>query len=83
MEKYCQSCGMPLEKDVCGPNKDGSLNEKYCKYCFKDGTFTSDMSMEEMIAFCVPIMVKEVPDLTAEEAKKQMEAYFPQLERWR
>lgn len=83
MEKYCQSCGMPLEKDVCGTNKDGSLNEKYCKYCFKDGTFTSDMSMEEMIAFCVPIMVKEVSDLTAEEAKKQMEAYFPQLERWR
>ena len=83
MEKYCQSCGMPLEKDVCGNNKDGSLNEKYCKYCFKDGEFTSNMSMEEMIDFCVPIMVKEVPGLSAETARKQMEEYFPSLERWR
>lgn len=83
MEKYCQSCGMPLEKEVCGTNKDGSLNEKYCKYCFKDGDFTSQMTMEEMIDFCVPIMVKEVPGLSAEAAKKQMEAFFPSLERWR
>lgn len=83
MEKFCQSCGMPLEESVCGHNKDGSLNEKYCKYCFEEGKFTEDMTMAEMIDFCVPIMVKEVPNLTADEARKQMEQFFPTLERWR
>ncbi len=82
MDKYCQSCGMPLTEEVYGTNENGSLNEKYCKYCYKDGHFTSDISMEEMIDFCVPIMVKEVPGLTAENARKQMEEYFPKLERW-
>lgn len=83
MEKYCQSCGMPLEQEVCGTNQDGSLNEKYCKYCFKEGQFTSECTMEEMIDFCIPIMVKEEPGLNAEEARKQMASFFPSLERWR
>lgn len=36
---YCQSCAMPMggEKDLLGTNADGSNNEEYCKYCFKDG----------------------------------------------
>lgn len=83
MEKYCQSCGMPLEASVCGHNADESLNEKYCKYCFENGKFTGDMTMAQMIDFCVPIMVKEVPGLSADEARKQMERFFPTLERWK
>ncbi|MBO6082186.1 MAG: zinc ribbon domain-containing protein, partial [Bacteroidales bacterium] len=37
--KFCQSCGMPLTKDVFGTNADGSKNEDYCMYCYKDGKF--------------------------------------------
>ena len=40
MEKVlvCQSCGMPIEKDeIIGTNADGSKNNDYCVYCFKDG----------------------------------------------
>ena len=41
--KFCQSCGMPLDsKDVCGTNQDGSINEEYCIYCYKDGAFVDD-----------------------------------------
>ena len=30
----CQCCGMPLEDEIIGRNKDGSLNEEYCKWSF-------------------------------------------------
>ena len=36
----CQCCGMPLEDAIIGRNKDGSLNEDYCQWCFADGTYT-------------------------------------------
>lgn len=36
--EFCQSCGMELaSKEVCGTNKDNSINEEHCIYCFKDG----------------------------------------------
>ncbi len=83
MEKFCQSCGMPLTQDeVLGTNKDGTRNQDYCVYCYKDGAFTSDCTMEEMIDFCVKPMLEGNPGLTAEEAKSQMQAFFPQMKRW-
>lgn len=47
--KFCQSCGMPLTNEVLGTNADGSPNEDYCIYCYKDGKFTQDMTMEHLI----------------------------------
>ena len=57
-QKFCQSCAMPMTEELFGTNADGSKNEDYCMYCFKDGEFTSDMTMEEMIAFCSEKMVE-------------------------
>ena len=49
-EMYCQSCGMPLVKaEDFATNKDGTPMSEYCIYCFKDGAFTGDISMEDMI----------------------------------
>ena len=39
-ELICQCCGMPLEDEIISRNKDGSLNEDYCKWCYADGTYT-------------------------------------------
>ncbi|MBP5277531.1 MAG: zinc ribbon domain-containing protein [Prevotella sp.] len=50
--KFCQSCGMPLTEDVLGTNADGSKNEDYCKYCYKDGQFLQVFTMDEMIEHC-------------------------------
>ena len=50
--KFCQSCGMPLTPEMLGTNADGSKNEDYCIYCYKDGKFTNDCTMDEMIEFC-------------------------------
>ena len=52
--KFCQSCGMPLQKnEELGTNHDGSKNEEYCCYCYKDGAFTMDCTMDQMIDHCV------------------------------
>ena len=50
--KFCQSCGMPLTDDYKGTNADGSRNEDYCNYCYMDGRFMQDMTMEQMIEHC-------------------------------
>lgn len=35
-EKICQSCGMPLNnKEELGINKDGKINDDYCKIAIK------------------------------------------------
>ena len=47
--KFCQSCGMPLTDEVLGTNADGSKNEDYCMYCYRDGKFLQDCTMEEMV----------------------------------
>ena len=50
--KFCQSCGMPLTEEVLGTNADGSKNEEYCMYCYKDGKFLQECTMDEMIKHC-------------------------------
>lgn len=45
----CQCCGMPIEDDaVLGRNKDGTLNDEYCRWCYADGVFTYN-NMDELI----------------------------------
>ena len=52
--KFCQSCGMPMSDEHFASEKDGSKSEDYCKYCYLDGEFTSDITMEEMIDYSAP-----------------------------
>ena len=81
--KFCQSCGMPMQEAQYGTEKDGSKNEKYCCYCYKDGAFAWECTMEEMIDFCAELDVKDGRAKTTEEAKVAMMAYFPKLGRWK
>ena len=85
--KFCQSCGMPLTNDLLGTNADGSKNEDYCIYCYKDGAFTNDCTMDEMIELCsqfVDEVNKNMPrPMTKEEYKEMMKGYFPMLKRWK
>jgi hypothetical protein len=85
--KLCQSCGMPLSTpDQYGTNKDLSLNDEYCCYCYKDGAFTQDCTMDEMIDHCVQFLGEFNKDnglqLTKEQAVSQMKQFFPTLKRW-
>lgn len=85
--EFCQSCGMPLknEKDL-GTEKGGVKNKKYCVYCYADGRFTKDMTMEEMIAVSLghmKLIYKDDPSFDEQKALKDMNEFFPGLERWK
>ena len=44
----CQCCGMPIDDSILGRDKDGTLNEEYCKWCYADGTYTYN-DMDELL----------------------------------
>jgi len=82
-EKICQSCGMSLEDEKeLGKNSDSSNNEDYCCYCFSNGRFIKDETLEEMIESCIPFRISDdCPD--AETARAKMMKYMPNLKRWK
>ena len=76
----CQCCGMPLEDGIIGRNRDGSLNEDYCKWCYADGTYTYS-DMDELIDVCVRHMAGE--GFTEEQARAYMKEMLPKLDYWK
>ena len=76
----CQCCGMPLEDGIISRNKDGTLNEDYCKWCYADGTYTYS-SMEDLIDVCVGNMVGE--NCTEEQARSYLRETLPGLDYWK
>ena len=80
---FCQSCAMPMSEADYGENLNGSKNQDYCHYCFANGHFTKEETMEEMINTCVPFVLKDGVYPDEESAIKGMLAFFPTLKRWR
>lgn len=84
---FCQSCGMPLTEEILGTNADGSKNSDYCMYCFKDGAFTGNFTMEEMVEFCAQFVDQFNKDsgqnLSKEAYKDMLRQIYPNLKRWR
>lgn len=77
---------MPLTDDILGTNADGSKSEEFCIYCYKDGAFTGNYTMEEMADYC-SMFVDEYnknmgKQLTKCEYKQQLLQWFPKLKRW-
>lgn len=86
--KFCQSCGMPLtSNEECGTNADGSLSTDYCTYCYQQGKFQQDCTMDEMIEHCAQFVEEFNKDaeqkVTKEEAIAMMKQEFPKLKRWK
>ena len=76
----CQCCGMPLEDSIISREKDGSLNEEYCQWCYADGTYTYS-SMDDLIDVCVPHMLGD--NFTEEQARAYMKQMLPTLDYWK
>lgn len=77
----CQCCGMPIDDDsILGRDKDGALNEEYCKWCYADGTYTYN-DMDELIDVCVKNMVNE--NFTEEQARTYLKEMLPKLDYWK
>ncbi|MBR2561467.1 MAG: helix-turn-helix domain-containing protein [Eubacterium sp.] len=76
----CQCCGMPLEDGIIGRNRDGSLNEDYCKWCYADGTYTYH-DMDDLIDVCVQHMVSE--EFSEQQVRTYLKQTLPQLDYWK
>ena len=81
-QKICQSCGMPLEDDIMGHDADGSINEDFCKWCYDNGSYLQDCTVEEMIDFCTDVMVKE-QGADPEKVRAYLQDFLPKLDRWK
>lgn len=84
---FCQSCGMPLSvPEHFGTNEGGSRNMDYCRFCYQDGRFTANLSMDEMIEVCAEYIDQwKLPDnrkISQDEAIDLMKEQFPLLKRW-
>ena len=76
----CQCCGMPLDEENVSREPDGSLNEKYCKWCYVDGDFTYS-SMEQLIDTCASHMVGD--GFSEEQAREYLKQMLPTLDHWK
>jgi hypothetical protein len=78
----CQSCGMPMKKDPQGggTNADGTKSGMYCSFCYQQGAFTKNCTVEEMQTLCKS-KLKEMgfPGFVA----GMFTMSIPKLERWK
>ena len=82
MQKLCQSCGMPItNENQLGTNKDQTINQDYCKYCYQNGEFIDKVSLEEYIDMCS--QYGSQAGMTNDEMKKFCQILFPTLKRWK
>ena len=78
---------MPLIGDQeKGTNGDGTLSADFCKYCYENGEFLQDVTMEQMIEHCAQfwdeVRLDSGEKMTREAYVAMMQEYFPQLKRW-
>ena len=73
-------CGMPLEDEIISREKDGFMNEDYCKWCYADGNYMYS-DMDDLIDVCVKNMADE------EHSEKEVHEYLlrtlPKLDYWK
>ena len=82
-KKICQSCGMPMiENNDFGTNKNNSMSEEYCTYCFQKGSFTNkNRTLDEQIN--INIGFAEKMGMEEKEARDLAKSILPNLKRWK
>lgn len=84
--KFCQSCGMPLDRpEDAGTEAGGAPSGDYCRHCYQNGAFTAPgATMEDIIAFNLKFNEENgQPFGPREEAEKMMRSWFPTMKRWK
>ena len=76
----CQCCGMPLEDSMISREKDGTLKEDYCQWCYADGNYTYQ-DMDTLINFCAGHMANE--NFSEEQVRTYMKQMLPGLKYWK
>lgn len=84
----CQSCAMPLaDADDFGTEADGGISSVYCSHCYRNGGFTSNRSLEEMVESNLKHLEefnKETgSSFSEDEARTVLKAHLATLKRWK
>lgn len=78
---FYKSFTLPFAKKLFGSKANSSLNKDYCIYCFKDGAFSANCSMDETLPSCAPFIDKvhvHLPKpMTRKEFKQMLRRDFP------
>jgi len=79
---------MPLEsEEQKGTEKDGRRSDDYCVYCYANGAFTRNITMEEMIQTNIQFLDQWIEStgvqMTEDEAIVELRKYLPTLKRWK
>lgn len=82
-ENICQSCGMKMSEGDFGTNADGSVCKDYCKYCYANGGFIKDQTLDEVIESCIPFMINDSNCTSEEQARALLQKELPNLKRWK
>lgn len=73
---------MPITKsEQFGADKDGSVNQDYCIYCYKDGEFLDKVNLREYIEMNIPFA--EQAGMTPQQMREHCETVLPNLKRWK
>ncbi|MDR3310664.1 MAG: helix-turn-helix domain-containing protein [Oscillospiraceae bacterium] len=68
----CQVCGMPLDDEGnYSKETDGSINDKYCKWCYVDGVHAYT-NMEDVISEVIKHQNWGTPEQMQEFLRKQL-----------
>lgn len=78
-QQICQCCGMPLEEAIISCEPDGTPNEDYCKWCYRDGSFAYG-SMDELLDFLAAHMANE--SFSSDQVREYMRTLLPGLKHW-
>lgn len=81
-ENICQSCGMKMNAGDHGTNADGSPSKDYCKYCYANGSFTKDETLDEAIESNIPFLMNDGCP-SEEQARAILRKEMPELKRWK
>lgn len=84
---FCQSCGMPMVAAAhFGTNGDHSPNPDYCCFCYRDGAFTNNRTLDEQIAKNLSFYNEnEYTDgckYSLNEVEAHLKTLLPTLKRW-
>jgi len=84
----CQSCGMNMKStEDFGTNADGTRNEEYCHYCYQNGAFTRNVTMDEMLETNLKYLdhwnAETGNNFTPDEARPILREFLSSLKRWK
>jgi hypothetical protein len=84
----CQSCGMTMRSaEDFGTNADGTPNREYCHYCYQNGAFTRDVTMDEMLETNLQFLdhwnAETGNNFTPDEARPILREFLSELKRWK